>query len=201
MSWIRDLLISPECLGCQRIGSHVCASCLIDLRPFIAQTSAGVSVCCVSTYDSWLRERLIEFKSGNSLMVRELAELLSPQISNNALLVPIPSTHIKIKARGFDTVGLLCAQLCKIEPHRRVHHTLTFARVVRDQVGLGAGARQVNMNSAFQSRIPVHGDFVVIDDVLTTGATIDAAARALRIAGANSVTAAVLCGSPQKRYG
>ena len=134
-------------------------------------------------------------------MVRELAELLSPQISRNAQLVPIPSTRMKVKARGFDTIGLLCAQLCKLEHHRRIHPALSFARVVRDQVGLNEQQRQANMVGAFQPRLLIQGNFVLIDDVLTTGATIDAAAQALHIAGAKNVTAAVLCGSPQKRYG
>ena len=200
MSWFRDLLITPECLGCQRLGVVVCQKCQHDVEAFTIQHQ-DLQVTCVAEYDKWIRERIIEFKNGKSSLARPLAELLHPHICQNAVLVPVPTTRAKIKTRGFDTVGLLCKELAQLEPRRTVVNGLAMRRQVRDQVGLGFNQRQRNLDHAFRATAPVHQPVVVIDDVITTGATLLEANRALNLAGATAVQAVVLCGSPQKRYG
>lgn len=76
---------------------------------------------------------------------------------------------------------------------------LYLGREVRDQVGLDARQRQVNLAGAFTARQRLSGTVVIVDDVTTTGATLTNAAKALRIAGAQSIFAITLCGSPDNR--
>lgn len=200
MSWFRDLLVTPECLGCRRLGVDLCHSCRRDIHPFTIKHQ-GVQVMCVAEYDTWIRERIIEYKNGKSSLARPLAQLLHPYVSDDAVLVPVPTTRLKIKARGFDTVSLLCKEIARLEPGRTVIKGLTIARPVRDQVGLGLKERQVNLAQSFRATTVFYQPVVIIDDVMTTGATIKEATRALKVAGAMGIVAATLCGSPQKRYG
>lgn len=76
---------------------------------------------------------------------------------------------------------------------------LYLGREVRDQVGLDARQRQTNLAGAFTARQRLSGTVVIVDDVTTTGATLTNAAKALRIAGAQSIFAIALCGSPDNR--
>jgi len=71
--------------------------------------------------------------------------------------------------------------------------------LVQDQVGLSFTERQANMSSAFRANRPVVGDVILIDDVVTTGATLMNAAKALKIAGAKRVYCITLCGTPNSR--
>ena len=76
---------------------------------------------------------------------------------------------------------------------------LYLGREVRDQVGLDARQRQANLSGAFTARHRLSGTVVLVDDVTTTGATLTNAAKALRIAGAQSIFAIALCDSPDNR--
>lgn len=201
MPWFRELLVTPECLGCQALGVKLCASCARVLRPRDIQHRSDFTIRCASEYDGWLSERIIDYKNGAAHLARPLAELISPLVSITAVLVPVPTSRAKIRARRFDTVGLLCRELVKIERHRQILPILSLVREVKDQVGLSESGRHANLAHAFMATASSTRDVVVIDDVVTTGATLDEARRALLIAGAHHVSAVALCCSAKKRYG
>lgn len=94
----------------------------------------------------------------------------------------------------------LCAEMSQQKTGLQVcQGALYLGREVRDQVGLTARERATNLAGAFAARQRFSGTVVIVDDVLTTGATLSNAAKALRIAGAQSIFAITLCGSPDPR--
>lgn len=115
------------------------------------------------------------------------ARLRSPPVD---ALVPVPLYAARQRQRGFNQARLLAAELGRI----RSFPVLDALERVRDtgtQTRLGRKQRMTNLCGAFRCRSEaVRGaHLVVVDDVLTTGATLDACARALRQAGAASVRA------------
>ena len=179
----------------------MCAGCYRDLQSFDVRLENDFTVNCVSEYDGWIRDRIIEYKNGAAHLARPLAQLLSPLVSPTAVLVAIPTSPAKIRSRRFDTVGLLCAELAKLGNKREVLAALRLVRGVQDQVGLSEKQRSRNLSHAFAGTQSLVQNVVVVDDVITTGATLREAKRALVIAGAPHVSAVVLCGSTKKRYG
>ena len=102
-----------------------------------------------------------------------------------AALVPVPLARARQQARGFNQAALLAERLAAglrlpVRPR-----WLTRARATAPQSDLGAAERRANVRGAFAAAPAVAGRHVIIvDDVLTTGATVAECARALRAAGA-----------------
>ena len=122
-----------------------------------------------------------------------LAELLaseSRQFLSQAPgpLVALPLHDRRFRERGYDQVQLLAGELARATGREAPVGLLTRARETRRQVGLSESERAHNMAGAFTADPAVAGqDFLLVDDVLTTGATVRAAATALREAGATRV--------------
>jgi len=108
----------------------------------------------------------------------------------DALLVPVPLHVTRLRERGFNQAVLLARRLGRARGLPVENRALVRLRSTHAQPGLGAAARRRNLAGAFAlqpgtavSRRPV----VLVDDVLTTGATADACATVLLAAGAARV--------------
>lgn len=139
---------------------------------------------------------------GLGRMLAEAIAQLAADTPAEMLVVPVPLHRAKQAGRGFNQARLLAAQaLARL---RRTHPAwrLTLApgllvrpRATQSQAGLTPRQRRINLRGAFRVAMPeaVAGKHVlVIDDILTTGATARAAAKALLNAGAATVWVATL---------
>lgn len=108
-----------------------------------------------------------------------------------AVLVPVPLAPARLADRGFNQAALIARELGTLWG-LPVHDCLERADGPATQRGSGATTRRTQVRGAFRARaeVPLHA--VLVDDVVTTGATLTAAARALRAAGCARVGAVSL---------
>ena len=194
---LRDLLFTPNCLGCNQLGEWACHECLADLK---LQTSRQIpNVDLVKTahhYEGWLRDKVIAYKSGENHLARGLAEVLIAKCLKEfgqSTLIPIPSSQEKIKLRQGDTIFNIAKQIQLLDRKFLVNPNLQLIKNVFDQVGLSYQDRINNLENAFGAHRKINGDVILIDDVITTGSTMGSAAKTLKLVGAKSVIAVALC--------
>ena len=180
--------------GCPRCGEPVhrlgwCPRCRRDPPPFVSARSAFV-------HSGPLARAIHRFKyESHSGLAIPLARTLAGEatawlgrISPSPTLVPIPLHRGRLMRRGYDQAALLARALAR-RTRLGLHPTLLRrVRATRRQVGLTEAERTENLRGAFAvaGKLP-RGPVVLVDDVLTTGATARAAADALRDAGAGWV--------------
>lgn len=137
--------------------------------------------------------RLIHgLKQGNGLLeARVLAALMAPAVLADPppdVIVPVPLSWRRRVRRGYNQAALLAARLGRLVGVPVEYRTLGRKRHTPPQQSLDARTRRRNLRGAFGSSTAVAGRHVaLVDDVLTTGATTNEAARALLASGANEV--------------
>jgi predicted amidophosphoribosyltransferase len=118
------------------------------------------------------------------------------------LLVPVPSARSVAAARGGDHVLRLARRAAVRCGVRVAGNALVLTRAVRDSAELGAQARTANLAGAMSARPPRPGlAALVVDDIVTTGATLHEAHRALQVAGWPVLGAAVVAATPRRSVG
>jgi ComF family protein len=212
MQWLTrlaDVAVGARCAACENPALGLCDACTAAIRPrpLVVRTDPCVVVSS-GEYDRELRSALIAWKErGRFTVERPLAHLLAAAVAvldpePPIHLVPIPSRPDGRRSRGADVVadlGRLAARLTRsVGMDVRLTQSLTVVRNVRDQAGLSSAERAANLRGAFAARRAPAGSVVVIDDIVTTGATLTEAVRALSGRGAQVVGAATVAHRPIK---
>jgi ComF family protein len=196
-----DLRSSPLCERCGlRIESPVrhrivCALCQADAPAFERARSAG-------RFGGVLRDLLHQFKYGQATwLCDDLADVLHGCVlahfdwAEVDADVPVPLHSVKRRHRGYNQAALLAGETARRLERPYVGDALARVRPTPTQTHLAAAARRRNVAGAFAAVAPewVRGRTVlVVDDVMTTGATLSEAAATFKRAGARYVWAATV---------
>jgi ComF family protein len=147
-----------------------------------------------ASYEGPLREALHAFKFGRKrALAQPLAALIAAQcgkdvVTDADVLVPVPLSSTRERERGFNQAALLADRLSRVLRLPARARWLVRTRATPPQSDLSAEERRTNVRDAFAASTAVAGHHVVVvDDVLTTGATAAACAVALKSAGARMV--------------
>lgn len=217
-----DLLFGSRCAGCQRQPGLLCVECRPFLcSPAEVQVvpgSTALRVASVSDYSGVPRSVILDHKEkGRLSLARPLGDALAVSVSGllesgfgclscgsrSVALVPAPSRPAAVRSRGHDPVARMARRAAMLLRRTgqacSVAGALSHARPVLDQSELTRDQRETNVHGAFNvrglcARCLEGRCVVVVDDIVTSGATLREAARALgneghRVCGAAVVAA------------
>lgn len=207
--------IAPHnCLACGTEGTLLCASCVNLLRAvpercYLCQRLEPGALTCldcrslthlrcvrVSTLYEGIAKNLIwklklaGAQSASRIMSKHMAQLVSPD--SRMFIVPVPTATSRVRRRGYDQAKLLACDLAR-QTGMPYLDCLSRHGQTR-QHGLSRHDRLAQLNSAFRlkrQRVIQKANILLVDDVITTGATLEAAAATLSAAGAARIEALV----------
>ena len=213
-----DLVFPPRCVGCAASGAFLCAACL-SAMPRAAPPRCPVCWMPSERRDSPCRrchDRTFHFKAARSALVYEgitrdavhalkyrglsaLARLMAPPLAECLrqwdppvqAIVPVPLSGQRQRLRGYNQSELLAREVSRLTGLPLAMRALARRRSTPPQARIAdEAARRQNVAGAFTpGPVAVKGGVLLIDDVLTTGATLDACARVLAEAGSGPVFA------------
>ena len=195
------LLFPVQCAGCDAPDVALCESCAGALRPVVTRRDGLVPVWSALEFTG-VPARVIRAlkEEGRTGLARALAPALrasvdaalrQPPVDQSVVLVPLPTSRTAYRRRGYRVVEVIAARA-----GLRVARLLVPLRATADQRGLDRAERARNVASSLRARDAAGLQVVILDDVVTTGATLAEAARALRAAGAHVIGAATVAGTP-----
>jgi ComF family protein len=208
-------VVAPhDCLACGREGNLLCSPCSGTLQalpeqcyrcqtimnksltcPACRQTSSLHSVQVAAVYGAVAKSLIWKLKLAGAqaaarIMAQRMVGLLPA--TPGAIIVPVPTATSRIRQRGYDQATLLARELSR---QTRLPYYRCLARSGQThQHGLRRQERLGQLTTAFRVNKPVQvrrSHIILVDDVTTTGATLEAAAAVLRSAGAARIEAVV----------
>ncbi len=209
-----DLLFPKRCIGCGKEGDFLCGSCIQTIPKLEPPYCEGCGIPLTENRcpkcSSWplqidgirslfLHEELARdvahsLKYNNlRAMAKPVAQLMAEHLKNNSIpadiLVAVPMHSKRIRKRGYNQAYLIANELAKMTQLEISEGSLIRSQNTTSQVSLGAGERRQNVANAFQCKDQtfLNKNVLIIDDVCTTGATLNACAVKLKESGASSV--------------
>lgn len=216
LSYLIALLAPDRCLGCQAEGSLLCITCQARLplpaagcfycaRPTLR--GATCSSCRTKTpltaisartiYTNPIAKQLLwklkfDRSQAAALDVANCLMTALPPINHKTLIVPVPTANRRVRARGYDQAVLIAKCLAR---RAGLPYAQPLVRLGgRQQKGASRQQRLIQQRTALSVPQPamVRGrQILLVDDVVTTGATLEAAALTLARAGATKISAVV----------
>jgi predicted amidophosphoribosyltransferase len=208
---LADLIVPRSCVHCGSPAATLCARCVGDPEPVRVALASGRDVVhAAGRYEGALRTAIVGYKErGRRDLTRPLANLLAAAARQaigadprRVVLVPIRSAPSAARARGGQHVSRLARVVARELGIPMAGDALSLTRATRDSAGLTVDERRANLAVAMAAARPPPAAAgrlaLVLDDVVTTGATLDEAVRALRAAGWVIAGAAVVAATPRR---
>jgi predicted amidophosphoribosyltransferase len=200
---LQELIFPIRCLGCSALGLSICSQCRRSWHPHIfrqhSRTTPHFPIYSAVQYSPIAGKVLLAAKENGLVQADELilhalkrSLFHCVQEQGIGMLVPIPSRPSIARLRGRQFVLELSQQL-SIASQLPTFENLAHIRKVRDQSTLDAKARAENLRGAMTALRYLSGKAILIDDLVTTGSTLDEAARALREKGIEVAAAVTAC--------
>lgn len=219
--YLVNLLAPHYCCSCGEIGAVLCERCKYDIvsEPYeacilchnIAKPTENLCNSCKTAFShAWvvgsrtdaLKRIIDDFKFER---VRAAYRIFSglfdatlPNIPPDVIVVPIPTIAKHVRVRGYDHMRLIAREFAKV---RHLSYSPCLYRATTTmQRGASRVVRREQAEAAFAVRnVRQNSRYLIVDDVSTTGATLEYASRALLQAGASEVWAAVLATQPLEK--
>lgn len=210
-----DLVLPRDCAGCHLPGTALCPRCDGLLRGaalgLVRPTPCPPGLPLLSAfvaYEGPAQQLLLAHKERGQLgLTPVLATALASAVQvlgagGDVVLCPVPSSRKVVRQRGHDHALRLASgaaeQLRRGGRPAVARRLLTQTRSLADQAGLTTVQRAANLSGALVSSVAPGPPVVVVDDVVTTGATLVEASRALRVAGHRVIGAAVVAATTRR---
>lgn len=206
MGSLLDVLLPPPCVGCARVGRLFCQSCRAavvsasDPSDRFVAPDAGVLLgeaflvaVAACAHEGPVRRALAALKyTGTSRLAPVLAALARPSLdallamSGPATLVPVPVHRDRFADRGYNQAALIAGSLGR-DADLPMRECLVRVRATTKQHRLDRVARLRNLRDAFAPIGRVPATAILVDDIVTTSATLEACASALGRSGCRAV--------------
>ena len=203
-----DTFFPIECLGCHQTGEILCEKCLdeiIILNKWESNLCSLKRLVTIFDYQQPLfRKALKSFKYSpyNLNILKRLSPLfikclkqsplaLNYLTKNKFVLIPIPLSRQKLAKRGFNQAELIAQELV-LAFNWPLKNILKKVKNNPSQTNLNREQRKLNVQNIFQIKEQPPANVILVDDVLTTGATLEQAANVLQQAGVKKIWAIVL---------
>jgi ComF family protein len=203
LAHILDVLAPRHCPGCDETGvsTPMCSSCHERLQVYCAARLSearvgGVSVVSLGPFEPPLSDAIKRLKYlGRTDLAAPLAQLYWQHRSTTclkafgqgAVLIPVPLHPLRLLARGYNQSALFARALGRLAGYRCEPLRLRRIQMTQAQATLDRRARLVNLQNAFRNvsgkRQPSKRNIVLVDDVVTTGATVLSCLQAATKAG------------------
>ncbi len=220
---VLDWVYPPDCVSCGAPGHHLCKVCqskirfisgtmkntsdstvLLSSRPGISKktgSSGYTAVKVLAIYEGVVRECVHALKYKNN---RGLGEIFSAWLADIVrsegwiinLVIPVALNPQRVQQRGYNQSAVIARPLAARLQKQYSPYVLSRIRNTPSQVGLTSEERRENVAGAFTAeRDLVNGkNVLLVDDVMTTGATLEACSLALHQAGASAVYCVTIAG-------
>lgn len=200
---LTQLIFPSRCFGCQRLGPSICSGCRSSWHPHYYKGSLGQFKVHSALIYTPIASKIILAakesgqKGADELIIQSIIHVLEKNKVNTNLarLVPIPSSKASQRRRGRSFMVDLVSQISE-RTGIPMLDCLQLSRRVLDQSRLDRDQRAKNLDGAFSLSCHVRGELILIDDVVTTGATLREGFRAVNSQGfqaIGSVSAVTAC--------
>ncbi len=185
MGEILQLLYPERCVGCSGSSGLLCKQCSREWSRPIHNRIENIPLVSSAYYSRSISHIVLRAKENNDSRARRvLANSIATFIENESIVIPIPSSKSSNRRRGYDHALLLAREVARL-CESTVWNGLYVTRRVKDQTALSHAQRFTNLSGSYALSQQIIGNapsqkIVLIDDLVTTGASLREALRVLR---------------------
>ena len=196
-----DVLFPPVCVACDRVGSALCERCRPSPAAVECSSVGDLPCLALGPYEGPLRRAVLALKAGRRDVAAALGVLLAAMLAaeRGIVVVPVPTTRGRSRRRGFDQATLLAAEMTRSQG---LPHVPALVRAAGAAQHGRSRAERLGPQRRFAcaaASFPPGARVVLLDDVVTTGATLADARATLHAAGVRVAGAVVVARTHEGR--